>query len=40
VRDPFMWRRLMWGLLGKLKPTAQDWYVQYYSMCPHCPNRR
>jgi hypothetical protein len=28
VRDPFMWRRLMWGLLGRLKPTARDWYVQ------------
>jgi hypothetical protein len=35
-RDSFMWRRLMWGLLGKLKPTAQAWYVQYYGMCPHC----
>jgi hypothetical protein len=35
-RDPFMWRRLLWGLLGRLKPTAQAWYVQHYAMCPHC----
>ncbi|WIA41745.1 hypothetical protein OEZ86_009088 [Tetradesmus obliquus] len=32
--------RLLWGLLGRLKPTAQAWYVQYYGMCPHCPERR
>jgi hypothetical protein len=40
VRDPYMWRRLVWGLLGKLKPTSRDWYVQHYGMCPHCPSRR
>jgi hypothetical protein len=34
-KDPFMWRRLVWGLLGRQKPTARDWYVQYYGMCPH-----
>jgi hypothetical protein len=32
--DPFMMRRLLWDLLGKLKPTAQAWFRQY-GMCPH-----
>jgi hypothetical protein len=39
-RDPFMWRRLVWQLLGRLMPTAQAWYMQHYGMCPHCPDRR
>jgi hypothetical protein len=39
-RDPFSWRRLVWGLLGRLKPTAQAWYVQHYGMCPHCPDQQ
>jgi hypothetical protein len=33
--DPFMMRRLLWDLLGKLKPTAQAWFRQYADMCPH-----
>jgi hypothetical protein len=33
--DPFMMRRLLWDLLGKLKPTAQAWFKQYADMCPH-----
>jgi hypothetical protein len=33
--DPFMMRRLLWDLLGKLKPTAQAWYKQHLFMCPH-----
>ncbi|WIA41744.1 hypothetical protein OEZ86_009087 [Tetradesmus obliquus] len=39
-RDAFGWRRLLWGLLGRIKPTAQAWYVQYYGMCPHCPDHK
>ncbi|WIA21457.1 hypothetical protein OEZ85_000664 [Tetradesmus obliquus] len=39
-RDAFGWRRLLWGLLGRLKPTAQAWYVQYYGMCSHCPDHK
>ncbi|KAF6256665.1 hypothetical protein COO60DRAFT_1640546 [Scenedesmus sp. NREL 46B-D3] len=26
--DPFMWRRLLWQLLGKLSPEAQAFYAQ------------
>jgi hypothetical protein len=37
-RDAFGWRRLVWGLLGRIKPSAQAWYVQQYGMCPHCPD--
>jgi hypothetical protein len=33
--DPFMWRRLMWQLLGKLSPEAQAFYSTYLAMCPH-----
>jgi hypothetical protein len=33
--DPFMMRRLLWDLLGKLKPTAQAWFREHFNMCPH-----
>jgi hypothetical protein len=33
--DPFMMRRLLWDLLGKLKPTAQAWFREHWFMCPH-----
>jgi hypothetical protein len=33
--DPFMMRRLLWDLLGKLKPTAQAWFRDQMFMCPH-----
>ncbi|KAF6256668.1 hypothetical protein COO60DRAFT_88069 [Scenedesmus sp. NREL 46B-D3] len=36
--DPFMWRRLLWQLLGKLSPEAQAFYAQYTAACPHCPD--
>jgi hypothetical protein len=36
--DPFMWRRLLWQLLGKLSPESQAFYAQYLAVCPHCPN--
>jgi hypothetical protein len=36
--DPFMMRRLLWDLLGKLKPTAQAWFMDH-GMCPHNPLR-
>jgi hypothetical protein len=28
-------RRLLWELLGKLKPAAQQWFQQHTGMCPH-----
>ncbi|WIA40226.1 hypothetical protein OEZ86_013609 [Tetradesmus obliquus] len=36
--DPFMWRRLLWLLLGKLSPASQAFYAQYLAVCPHCPD--
>jgi hypothetical protein len=36
--DPFMWRRLLWQLLGKLSPESQAFYAQYLAVCPHCPS--
>jgi hypothetical protein len=36
--DPFMWRRLLWQLLGKLSPEAQAFYAQHLAVCPHCPD--
>jgi hypothetical protein len=39
AHDPFAWRRLLWGLLGRRRPTARAWFVQHYGMCPHCPSR-
>jgi len=33
--DPFMMRRLLWDLLGKVKPTAQAWFKKHARMCPH-----
>jgi hypothetical protein len=36
--DPFMWRRLLWQLLGKLSPEAQAFHAQYSAACPHCPD--
>ena len=37
--DPFLWRRLMWQLLGKLSPEAQAFYSTYLAMCPHATDR-
>ena len=34
--DPYMFRRLLWRLLGKLSPAAQTLYSQHAGMCPHC----
>jgi hypothetical protein len=36
--DPCLMRRLLWELLGKLKPTAQQWFKQHARMCPHRGN--
>ncbi|WIA40229.1 hypothetical protein OEZ86_013611 [Tetradesmus obliquus] len=36
--DPFLWRRLLWLLLGKLSPASQAFYTQYAAACPHCPD--
>jgi hypothetical protein len=36
--DPFMWRRLMWGLLGRIKPSARKLYAAEKHMCPHTSN--
>lgn len=33
--DPFLWRRLLWKLLGKLSPEAQAFYATHADMCPH-----
>jgi hypothetical protein len=38
--DPFMWRRLLWQLLGKLSPQAQAFYAQHLAVCPHCPDKK
>ena len=36
--DPCLMRRLLWELLGKLKPAAQQWFKQHARMCPHRGN--
>ncbi|WIA41743.1 hypothetical protein OEZ86_009086 [Tetradesmus obliquus] len=36
--DPFMWRRLMWRLAGRIKPTAQRLFAADRGMCPHSDN--
>jgi hypothetical protein len=33
--DPYLMRRLLWDLLGRVKPTAQAWFRQHAFMCPH-----
>jgi hypothetical protein len=33
--DAFMMRRLLWDLLGRIKPTAQKWFKTHARMCPH-----
>jgi hypothetical protein len=33
--DPFMMRRLLWDLLGRVKPTAQQWFKTHANLCPH-----
>jgi len=38
--DPFMMRRLLWDLLGKIKPTAQAWFKKHARMCPHSTSVR
>jgi hypothetical protein len=30
-----MMRRLLWDLLGRIKPTAQQWFRTTLCMCPH-----
>eukprot|EP00775_Hariotina_reticulata_P007198 gene7198-7412_t len=37
--DPFMWRRLLWQLLGKLNPAAQGFYATRLMACPHCSHK-
>lgn len=34
--DPFLMRRLLWRLLGKLSPEAQAYLAKHARMCPHC----
>jgi hypothetical protein len=34
-----MWRRLWWGLLGRLAPRARDALVSQAGMCPHSCDR-
>jgi hypothetical protein len=33
--DPCLMRRLLWELLGKLKPAAQQWFKYHGHVCPH-----
>jgi hypothetical protein len=33
--EPFMMRHLLWDLLGRIKPTAQQWFATHAHMCPH-----
>jgi hypothetical protein len=37
--SPFMWRRLWWGLLGRLAPRARDLLASQAGMCPHSSDR-
>jgi hypothetical protein len=36
--DPFLYRRLLWQLLGKLSPEAQAFMSKQAQGCPHCPS--
>jgi uncharacterized Zn finger protein (UPF0148 family) len=36
--DPFMMRRLVWGLLGAIKPSARRLWAAEKGMCPHADN--
>ncbi|WIA21453.1 hypothetical protein OEZ85_000661 [Tetradesmus obliquus] len=36
--DPFMWRRLLWRLVGRIKPTARRLFAAEKGMCPHSDN--
>lgn len=39
--DPFLWRRRLWRLLGKLsRPEAQAFHAHYLNMCPHSCSKR
>jgi hypothetical protein len=38
--DPFLWRRLLWRLLGKVSPEAQAFHAHYLNMCPHSCSAR
>ena len=35
---PFRYRRLMWRLMGRVKPTALRWWADTMAMCAHCPD--
>lgn len=34
-KSPFFWRRLWWGLLGRLSPRTRDLLRSQAGMCPH-----
>jgi hypothetical protein len=36
--DPFMMRRLVWRLLGSIKPSARRLWAADNGMCPHAEN--
>lgn len=36
--DPFLYRRLLWQLLGKVSPEAQAFLSKQANGCPHCPS--
>jgi hypothetical protein len=38
--DPFMWRRMLWGLLGSIKPSARRLWAAEKGMCPHADNKQ
>jgi hypothetical protein len=35
LEDPAMMRKLLWALLGRLKPSAQEFFRIFLLMCPH-----
>ena len=37
---PFKWRRLVWRLLGRLKPTALRFWAEREQMCAHCGDEK
>jgi hypothetical protein len=37
--DPCLMRRVVWDLLGRIKPTAQQWFRRFGFMCPHRSNK-
>jgi hypothetical protein len=35
---PFKFRRLMWRLMARVKPTALRFWGEVIGLCPHCPD--